>query len=72
MFFRNVFWRIVKRRSTEEFESIPYISKLLNAYFWVYYGLIKLDSLLVATVNMIGAVVERIFLTILLLFALQE
>jgi solute carrier family 50 protein (sugar transporter) len=63
------FWRIVKRRSTEEFESIPYIAKLLNAYFWVYYGLIKPDSLLVATVNMFGGVVEIIFLTLFLLFA---
>lgn len=66
---RNVFWRICKRGSTEEFESIPYVSKLLNAYFWIYYGLIKPDSLLVATVNMFGAVVEIIFLTIFLLFA---
>uniref|UniRef100_A0A7N2L5I2 Bidirectional sugar transporter SWEET n=1 Tax=Quercus lobata TaxID=97700 RepID=A0A7N2L5I2_QUELO len=63
------FWRIVKRRSTEEFESLPYICKLLNAYFWVYYGLIKPDSLLVATVNMFGGVVEIIFLTIFLLLA---
>ncbi|KAE8010258.1 hypothetical protein FH972_006643 [Carpinus fangiana] len=63
------FWRIVKRRSTEEFESIPYICKLLNAYFWIYYGVIKPNSLLVATVNMFGAIVEIIFLTIFLLLA---
>lgn len=63
------FWRILKRRSTEEFESLPYICKLLNAYFWIYYGLIEPDSLLVATVNMFGAVVEIIFLIIFLLFA---
>uniref|UniRef100_A0A803R5T8 Uncharacterized protein n=1 Tax=Cannabis sativa TaxID=3483 RepID=A0A803R5T8_CANSA len=65
----NVFWRILKRRSTEEFESIPYISKLLNAYFWVYYGVIKPDSILVATINMFGALVEIIFLFIFLLYA---
>lgn len=63
------FWRIVKRRSTEEFESLPYICKLLNAYFWIFYGVIKPDSLLVATVNMFGAVTEIIFLIIFLLFA---
>ncbi|BBG97243.1 Nodulin MtN3 family protein [Prunus dulcis] len=54
----NVFVRILRRRSTEEFESVPYVSKLLNAYFWVYYGLIKPNSVLVATVNIFGAVVE--------------
>lgn len=61
--------RIAKRRSTEEFESIPYVSKLLNAYFWVYYGFIKPNSVLVATVNVFGGAVEIVFLTIFLLFA---
>ncbi|KAL6129143.1 hypothetical protein ACLB2K_072496 [Fragaria x ananassa] len=65
----SVFVRIAKRRSTEEFESIPYVSKLLNAYFWVYYGFIKPNSVLVATVNIFGAAVEIVFLTIFLLFA---
>lgn len=65
----NVFVRIVKHRSTEEFESIPYVSKLLNAYFWVYYGFIKPNSVLVATVNVFGGAVEIVFLTIFLLFA---
>ncbi|XP_060966784.1 bidirectional sugar transporter SWEET16-like isoform X2 [Cannabis sativa] len=65
----NVFWRILKRRSTEEFESIPYISKLLNAFFWIYYGIIKTNGFLIVTVNVYGAIVEIIFLTIFLLFA---
>ncbi|KAB2595257.1 bidirectional sugar transporter SWEET17-like [Pyrus ussuriensis x Pyrus communis] len=65
----NVFVRIVKRRSTEEFESIPYVSKLLNAYFWSYYGLVEPNSVLVASVNIFGAGVEIVFLTIFLLFA---
>lgn len=64
-----MFVRIAKRRSTEEFESIPYVSKLLNAYFWVYYGFIKPNSVLVATVNVFGGAVEIVFLTIFLLFA---
>nr|QDA34095.1 SWEET17 [Eriobotrya japonica] len=65
----NVFVRIVKRRSTEEFESIPYVSKLLNAYFWSYYGLVEPNSVLVASVNIFGAGVEIVFLTIFLIFA---
>lgn len=64
-----MFVRILRRRSTEEFESVPYVSKLLNAYFWVYYGLIKPNSVLVATVNIFGALMEIVFLTIFLLFA---
>ena len=56
-------------KSTEEFESMPYVCKLLNAYFWVYYGILKPNSILVATVNGFGAVCEIIFVVLFLLFA---
>lgn len=69
MFFRKTFWHIVQRRSTEEFESIPYISKLLNAYFWVWYGIVKPNSVLVASVNGFGAALEIIYVIIFLIFA---
>ncbi|KAI4295189.1 hypothetical protein MLD38_040568 [Melastoma candidum] len=65
----KTFWRIVKRRSTEEFESIPYVFKLLNAYFWTYYGIVKPDSVVVATVNGFGVVLEISFVVIFLLYA---
>lgn len=66
---RKTFWRIVKHRSTEDFESIPYVCTLLNAYFWIYYGLIKPNSLLVATINCFGIVAETVYLTLFLIFA---
>ncbi|KAI3440466.1 uncharacterized protein J3R85_003539 [Psidium guajava] len=65
----KTFWHIVKRRSTEEFESIPYVFKLLNAYFWTYYGIVKPDSIVVATVNGFGVVLEITFVAIFLLYA---
>ncbi|ESR46680.1 hypothetical protein CICLE_v10002302mg [Citrus x clementina] len=65
----KTFWHIVQRRSTEEFESIPYISKLLNAYFWVWYGIVKPNSVLVASVNGFGAALEIIYVIIFLIFA---
>ena len=68
-FPRKTFWHIAKRRSTEDFESIPYICKLLNAYMWVYYGVVKPNSVLVATVNGFGAVAEIVYIIIFLLFA---
>lgn len=68
-FLSNVFWQIVKRRSTEEYESIPYVCKLLNAFFWIYYGLIKPNSFLIATINIFGAAVEITFLILFLTFA---
>ncbi|CAK7340625.1 unnamed protein product [Dovyalis caffra] len=68
----KTFWRIARNRSTEEFESIPYVFKLLNAYQWVYYGIIKPNSLLVATINGFGAVVELLFILIFLMFASSQ
>ncbi|CAH9061691.1 unnamed protein product [Cuscuta epithymum] len=65
----EVFWRIVKKRCTEEFESIPYISALLCSSLWCYYGFTKPGELKVFTINAIGVVVESIYVFIFLIFA---
>ncbi|XP_011023713.1 PREDICTED: bidirectional sugar transporter SWEET17-like, partial [Populus euphratica] len=65
----GVFQCIFKHRSTEEFESLPYICTLLNSSMWTYYGIIKTREFLVATINGFGAVVEIVFLTLFLVFA---
>ncbi|XP_058224062.1 bidirectional sugar transporter SWEET17-like [Rhododendron vialii] len=65
----GTFRRIVKHRSTEEFESFPYISTLLSSTLWTYYGITKPGSYLVATVNGFGAVVQVIYLSLFLAFA---
>ncbi|KAG5555099.1 hypothetical protein RHGRI_012583 [Rhododendron griersonianum] len=67
--YRSTFWRIIKLRSTQEFESLPYICTLLNSSLWTYYGLMKSGELLVATVNGFGIVVEAIYLSIFLIYA---
>ncbi|PIN02834.1 hypothetical protein CDL12_24646 [Handroanthus impetiginosus] len=64
----NTFWRIVKNRSTEDFESIPYVVLLLNASQWTYYGIIKPVVLLV-TFNGFGSLMMIIYLLIFLIFA---
>lgn len=65
----GTFWRIVKHKSTEEFESFPYICTLLSSALWTYYGITKPGSILVATVNGFGVVVEIVFVTLFLVFA---
>lgn len=66
---RPTFWRIVKRGSTEEFESLPYICTLLNSSLWTYYGVMKAGEYLVATVNGFGVVVETTYLVLFLIYA---
>ncbi|PIA44349.1 hypothetical protein AQUCO_01700148v1 [Aquilegia coerulea] len=68
----DAFWRIVKHRSTEEFESLPYICTLLNSLLWTYYGITKPGGLLVATVNGFGVVMEAIYIIIFLTFAASK
>ncbi|GMI65389.1 hypothetical protein like AT4G15920 [Hibiscus trionum] len=65
----KTFWYIVQRRSTEEFDCLPYVVKLLNGYMWVYYGVVKPNSILVATINGFGSVLELIYVAIFLIFA---
>ncbi|KAL0293550.1 UNVERIFIED_CONTAM: Bidirectional sugar transporter SWEET17 [Sesamum calycinum] len=65
----RTFVRIVKKKSTEEFESFPYICTLLSSSLWTYYGLTKPDSFLVATVNGFGVAVEIIYISLFLIFA---
>lgn len=63
------FWRIVRSRSTEDFEAAPYVLTLLNTLLWLYYGLTKPDGLLIATVNGFGAVMETIYIVLFLVYA---
>lgn len=65
----KTFVRIVKTRSTEEFESLPYICTLLNSCLWTYYGVTKPGAILVATVNAFGTVVEIVYILLFLVFA---
>ncbi|XP_057493182.1 bidirectional sugar transporter SWEET17-like [Actinidia eriantha] len=65
----GTFWRIMKRRSTEEFECFPYICTLLNSSLWTYYGITRPGSYLVATVNGFGTVVEIIYVSLFLAYA---
>lgn len=68
----KTFWRIVRSRSTEEFESFPYVCTLLNSSLWTYYGIIKAGAYLVATVNGFGVVAEAVYIVLFLVYAPQK
>ncbi|KAL2922933.1 Bidirectional sugar transporter SWEET17 [Bienertia sinuspersici] len=62
------FYRIVKNKSTEEFESLPYICTVLNSSLWTYYGIIKPDYF-VCGVNGFGTVVEAIYVLLFIKYS---
>ncbi|TYG78539.1 bidirectional sugar transporter SWEET17 isoform X3 [Gossypium raimondii] len=65
----GTFERIIKHKSTEDFQSLPYICTLLNSSLWTYYGITKPGGLLVATVNGFGIFVEAVYVGLFLTYA---
>ncbi|XP_039158891.1 bidirectional sugar transporter SWEET4 [Eucalyptus grandis] len=65
------FYRIVKNKSVEEFKVDPYLATVLNCIFWVLYGLpfVRPDSILIATINGVGLVLELIYICIFFFYA---
>ncbi|XP_051116746.1 bidirectional sugar transporter SWEET7-like [Andrographis paniculata] len=60
------FWRICKKKDSEEFHPYPYLACVMNCLFWIFYGLpiVHPDSTLVITINGAGLFLELCYLTI--------
>ncbi|XP_068662757.1 bidirectional sugar transporter SWEET16-like [Aristolochia californica] len=68
----GTFRRVVKKKSTENFKSIPYVATLLSTSLWTFYGLLKPDGLLVSTVNGAGAALQTIYVILFLIYAPKD
>eukprot|EP01018_Ginkgo_biloba_P024965 Gb_30076 [translate_table: standard] len=65
------FWKIIKKKSTEQFSGIPYVSTLLNCLLSAWYGLpfISPNNMLVSTINGTGAIIEIFYVILFLVYA---
>lgn len=70
--FRRTFRRVVKKKSTENYKGIPYITTLLSTSLWTFYGLLKPNGLLIVTVNAAGAVLQLVYVTLFLIYAPKD
>ena len=68
----KTFLRIMRKKSTEDFNSLPYICTLLSTSLWTYYGLIKPSGLLISTVNGAGALMETVYVILFIIYAPKE
>ncbi|KAH6819471.1 bidirectional sugar transporter SWEET12-like protein [Perilla frutescens var. frutescens] len=63
------FYQIYKKRSTEGFQSIPYVVGLFSAMMWIYYAFLKPDTTLLITINSVGCFIQSSYLCFYLVFA---
>ncbi|GMY16481.1 bidirectional sugar transporter NEC1-like [Fagus crenata] len=63
------FSKIYKRKSTQEFQSLPYSVALFSAMLTLYYALLKQHALMLITINSIGCAIESIYLIIYIIYA---
>ncbi|KAK3136568.1 hypothetical protein QOZ80_5BG0438680 [Eleusine coracana subsp. coracana] len=63
------FYRIYKSKSTEGFQSVPYVVALFSAMLWIFYALIKTGEDLLITINAAGIVIESIYIIMYFVYA---
>ncbi|KAL0923813.1 hypothetical protein M5K25_004591 [Dendrobium thyrsiflorum] len=68
------FVEICRKKSVEQFSSIPYLAALANCMLWVFYGLpiVQPNTILISTINAIGVFVVIIYLTIFFFYSPKE
>ncbi|OMP03249.1 SWEET sugar transporter [Corchorus olitorius] len=68
----TTFWKVIKKKSTDRYKVVPYITTLLCTSLWTFYGLLKPGGLLIMTVNGAGAIFQFTYVTLFLLYCPQD
>lgn len=63
------FYRIYKSKSTEGFQSVPYVVALFSCMLWIFYALIKSNEAFLITINAAGLVIETVYIIMYLVYA---
>ncbi|OMO54178.1 SWEET sugar transporter [Corchorus capsularis] len=56
------FYQIYKKKTSEGFQSIPYVVSLFSAMLWIYYALLKKDAMLLITINTFCVFIQTFYI----------
>lgn len=63
----------MKNKSSENYKGVPYVTTLLSASFWTFYGSLDPDDgLLIITVNAFGVGSQAMYLILFLFYSSKE
>ncbi|CAI9762584.1 unnamed protein product [Fraxinus pennsylvanica] len=65
------FYRILNKKSVEQYSPMPYLATFVNCGLWVLYGqpMVHPHSTLVVTINGTGFVIEVVYLSLFLIYS---
>ncbi|XP_022721083.1 bidirectional sugar transporter SWEET10-like [Durio zibethinus] len=63
------FYQIYKKKTSEGFQSMPYVVSLLSAIIWIYYALLKNNAMLLITINTFRCVIKIFYIVTYFYFA---
>ncbi|KAG8070794.1 hypothetical protein GUJ93_ZPchr0006g40644 [Zizania palustris] len=63
------FYRVYRKKSTEGFQSTPYVVTLFSCMLWMYYAFVKSGAELLITINGVGCVIETVYIAMYLGYA---
>ncbi|KAI7985617.1 Bidirectional sugar transporter NEC1 [Camellia lanceoleosa] len=62
------FYKIYKKKSSEGFQSLPYVVGLFSAALWMYYALLNSNETLLITSNSFGCLIESFYIGVHLFY----